>query len=183
MLGVKIFWLYLCSCYFLPTYFSFKCIFVWLVSFSGCEVELRRPFFIILSKPERSVAALLSLKQWFNINMSSVNISVKTLNLIITKGQLSSLTWLISRYNHRYDWKIHLLHLILPIFVEAHTPLTSYSHGKNTLIVSSIPPLYPNETMYKHYVQEWENLRPVYPRSYAPNLPVYFLTWHSVPRW
>ena len=116
-------------------------------------MELCKPFFVILSNSDRSVAALLSLKQWFDINMTSVNTIVKT-DLILIKRQLSSLTWLISRYNHRFDWKIHLLNLIPPIFVEAHTPSISYSHGKNTLIVSSIPPLYPNETMYQHYGQE-----------------------------
>ena len=89
--------------------------------------------------------------------MTFTNTTVKTLtilHLIITKKQLSTLTLLISRYNHRYDWKIHLLHLIPPILVEAHTPSISYSHGKNTLTVSSIPPLYPNETMYQKYEQE-----------------------------
>ena len=135
--------------------------FVWLVSFSGCEVELCRPFFAILFNPDRSVAVLLSLKQWFDINMTFKNATVNfttILHSVITKKQLSGLTLLISRYNHRYDWKIHLLHLIPPIFVEAHTPSTSYSHGKNTLTVSSIPPLYPIETMYQKYEQEWENL-------------------------
>ena len=143
----------------LPTYFSFKCIFVWLVSFSGCEVELCKPFFVILSNSDRSVAALLSLKQWFDINMASVNTTFHYCfnDLILIKSLLSSLTWLISRYNHRFDWKIHLLNLIPPIFVEAHTPSISYSHGKNTLIVSSIPPLYPNETIYQHYGQEGDN--------------------------